>query len=216
MTRTRQAALLAQPSLRAVPWLPILLAGLLSLAIVSLDAEPLLELRLSALALALGAAFGIDDDAAETLAASPARLLFRRLVRLPFALGLIAGLWAVTVWRSGSGAWLPVTLELAALAGAGLAVAAVAGARLGDGRGGVAAAPALLALVAAAAVALPDSWTLYAHGPSDPRWADSHERWAALLTASAAAFVLASRDPARRRSVPRLRPRPGAIETEPT
>jgi hypothetical protein len=96
-----------------------------------------------------------------------------------------------------------LTLELAAILAATLAIAAVAAPLVPDGRAGVAAVPTLLVVLATAALALPDRWTLFAGGPHDPRWVSSHQRWGAVLVLALLAFLYASLDPGR----PRLRAR---------
>jgi peptidoglycan/LPS O-acetylase OafA/YrhL len=89
--------------------------------------------------------------------------------------------------KSDRAALLVVTVALAA-----------AGSRLApQRRGGVVAAPALLAL-ASAAFLLPARVALYAQ-PGGAAWDDAHRRWALLLGLALAAFAAASRDPAHRR-----------------
>ena len=114
-------------------------------------------------------------------------------------------------WCGGSGRStrrlsLPVaafTLEAAALLAVTLALAA-AGSRLApERRGGVVAAPALLAL-AFAATLLPGRVALYAQ-PGSAAWDGAHRRWALLLGLALAAFAAASRDPAHRRLPSQLR-----------
>ena len=199
MTRARQAILLARPSVRTAAWVAVLPAGVLGLGVLTLDGPVVLELRLAAVALAAGAAFVLDDPAAETIAASPTPLLFRNLLRAALALPLVAALWTVLLlYADVAPAWA-LTLELAAMLAATLAIAALAAPLVPDGRGGVAAAPALLVLLGAAALALPDGLTLFAAGPLDARWGASHERWASVLVAAILAFVYASLDPGRAR-----------------
>jgi hypothetical protein len=95
---------------------------------------------------------------------------------------------------------LPVaalTLEATALLAVTMALAA-AGSRLApERRGGVVAAPALLALTSAAFL-LPAQVALYAE-PGSATWDGAHRRWALLLGLALATFAAASRDPAHRR-----------------
>ena len=199
MTRARQAILLAWPSLRTAAWVAVLPVGALGLGVLTLDGPVVLELRLAAVALAAGAAFVLDDPAAETIAASPTPLLFRNLLRAALALPSVAVLWVLLLlYADAAPAWA-LTLELAAMLAATLAIAALAAPLVPDGRGGIAAAPALLVLLGAAALALPDGFTLFAAGPFDVRWDASHERWASILVAAVLAFVYASLDPGRAR-----------------
>jgi len=81
---------------------------------------------------------------------------------------------------------------------------AAAGSRLApERRGGVVAAPALLAL-ASAAFLLPAQVALYAQ-PGSATWDAAHRRWALLLGLALAAFAVASRDSAHRRLPSQLR-----------
>ena len=101
---------------------------------------------------------------------------------------------------------LPVaalTLEAAALLAVTLALAA-AGSRLApERRGGVVAAPALLALASVAGL-LPARVELYAQ-PVGGAWDAAHRRWALLLGLALGTFAAASRDPAHRRLPSQLR-----------
>ena len=203
MRRARQALLLAVPTLRATAWLPLLPAGALGLAVLTFEGPVLLQLRLAAVALCVGAAFVLDDAAAETLATSPASLVFRRFLRIGLALPLVAALWALALWYAGTGFDAALTLELVAMLAVTLGAAAFAIPHLADGRGGAAAAPALLVFLGACALVVPDAWTLFAQGPGDPRWDGSHLRWTLVLVVAVAGFVYASGDPARARPLRR-------------
>ena len=220
MTRARQALLLVRPSLRTAAWLAVLPGGALGLGVLSLDGPVVLELRLAALALCVGAAFVLDDAASETLASSPTSLLFRRLVRVALVLPPVAALWMLLVAYAGEGADVALTLELAGMLAVTLAASALAAPHVPDGRGGLAAGPTLLVLMATAALVLPDRWTLFAFGPDDRHWRDSHARWAFVLLAALAAFVYASLDPGRERLVRRFvrarEPLPALRATDPS
>lgn len=66
--------------------------------------------------------------------------------------------------------------------------------------GGVAAGPALLVLLAAAAgigTRWP-RWAMFVGTPADPRWSASHGRWLGVLVAAVLCLVVASLDPASR------------------
>lgn len=199
MTRARHVARLAAATLRAISWLPLLAAGALGLVLLLLGEPTITRLRLVAVALCAGTAFALDDPAAETLASSPTTLLVRRLVRVALVLPVVAALWALLVAAGGQPADAALALELAALLAVALTATAVAARFAPDGRGALAAAPALLVLLAAAAIALPDRWTLLAWGPADPHWAGAHGRWALVLVLALLALLQVSRDPARRR-----------------
>ena len=136
-------------------------------------------------------------------------LLLRRTLRVALLLPATAAWWVAVVWRVRAvypGLSLPVaalTLEAAALLAVTVALAA-AGSRLApERRGGVVAAPALLALASAACL-LPAQVALYAQ-PGSAAWDGAHRRWALLLGLALAAFAVASRDPAHRRLPSQLR-----------
>ena len=207
MSRARHAWLLARPTVRLASWRALPAAGALAVAMVHfLSAPPVIELRLAAIMLCVAAAFVLDDPAAHTLAASPTPLLFRRLLRTTLLLPLIAALWMIVLWSTGEHVMTALTLELVTMLVVTLAAATVATPRIPDGRGGVAAAPALLIILTAALLLLPASRTLFARDPADPAWQASHLRWALLLAIAVATFLATSRDPADRRArPPRLR-----------
>lgn len=210
MTRLRQAGLLVGPSLRTVAWPALVPAALLGLAILQLDGDRVVLLRLAAVALCVAAAFALDDPAAETTAAAPAPLLFRRALRLALVLPLVGVAWALLLGAGGPVPEGGLTLELAAMLAFALAASAWAAAYVADGRGGLAAAPVLLVALAAAAIALPERWTLFA-GAADPRWTAAHARWTAVLVLALLALLAASVDPGRPRILARLRPRRAVV-----
>ena len=181
--------------------------GLLALAVrpgLELPAGRLvLWLRLAMTSRALGCAFLLDDPSEPTTEGVAGSLLLRRTLRVALLLPATAAWWVAVVWRVQAvhpRLPLPVaalTLEAAALLAVTLALAA-AGSRLApERRGGVVAAPALLAL-ASAAFLLPARVALYAQ-PGSAAWDGAHRRWAPLLGLALAAFAVASRDPAHRR-----------------
>jgi fluoroquinolone transport system permease protein len=206
------------PTARAVAWWPPLAAftvslGLLALAVRPgsvLEAEELVQwLRIAIVTGALGWAFLLDDPSEPTTEGVAGSLLLRRALRIVLLLPATAAWWVAVVSRVRAvypGMSLPVaafTLEASALLAVTMALAA-AGSRLApERRGGVVAAPALLAL-ASAATLLPARIALYAL-PGSPGWAGAHHRWAMLLGLALAAFAAASRDPARRRLCSQLR-----------
>jgi hypothetical protein len=212
--RARQVGLLTPATLRAGQWLPVLPAGALALLAVELAAGTpqagLVALRSAAVALALGAAFLLDDPAAELLGCSPTPLWSRRLPRIGVPLPLLGLLWAAVLGRSGLAA-IPVgdlTLELAGMLTVTLALAACAGRYTGDGMGGRAGGPGLLVLV-------PLAWQarMWAGLPGDPLWTLAHRRWLAAQVASAALLLWASLDPGRWPLRARLQPRNGPAES---
>lgn len=211
--RVRQVGLLAPATLRAGQWLPVLPAGALALLAIQLAGGTpqagLLALRSAAVALALGAAFILDDPAAELLGGSPTPLWVRRLPRIGVVLPLLGLLWAAVLGRSRFPS-IPVgdlTLELAGMLTVTLALAACAGRYTGDGMGGRAGGPGLLVLV-------PLAWQarMWAGMPGDPLWTLAHRRWLAAQAASAALLLWASLDPGRWPLRARRQPRGGPAE----
>jgi fluoroquinolone transport system permease protein len=206
------------PTARAVGWAPPMAGFALSLGLLALAVRPGLELpaerlmlwlRISMTAGALGCAFLLDDPSEPTTEGVAGSLLLRRSLRVALLLPATAAWWIAALWRVRAvhpGLPLPVaalTLEAAALLAVTVALAA-AGSRLApERRGGVVAAPALLAL-ASAGFLLPTQVTLYAQ-PGSATWDGAHQRWALLLGLALAAFAAASRDPAHRRLPSRLR-----------
>ena len=206
MRRARHARLLVRPTVRLASWRALPAAGVLALAMVHFFSAPtVIELRLAAIMLSVAAAFVLDDPAAQTLAASPTPLLVRRLLRTTLLLPLVAALWMIVLWSAGEHVMTALTLELVTMLVITLAAATAATPRIPDGRGGVAAAPALLIILTAAVLLLPAGWTLFADDPTDPAWEISHVRWALLLAIALTTFLAASRDPAH------ARPRPANV-----
>jgi hypothetical protein len=206
------------PTARAVGWAAPLAAFTLSLGLLALAVRPDLELPAGRLVLwlritmtvgALGCAFLLDDPSEPTTEGVAGSLLLRRSLRVALLLPATATWWAAVVWRVRDvypGLPLPIaalTLEMAAVLAVTVALAA-AGSRLApERRGGVVAAPALLAL-ASAAFLLPARVALYAL-PGSAAWDGAHRRWTLLLGLALAAFAAASRDPASRRLPSQLR-----------
>jgi hypothetical protein len=200
------------PTARAVGWGPPVAGFALSLGLLALAVRPGLELpaerlvlwlRLAMTAGALGCAFLLDDPSEPTTEAVAGSLLLRRALRVALLLPAAAAWWVAALWRVREvhpELPLPVaalTLEAATLLAVTMALAA-AGSRLApERRGGVAAAPALLALTSAGFL-LPARVALYAQ-PGSAAWDGAHRRWALLLGLALAGFAAASRDPAHRR-----------------
>lgn len=203
--RLRQLPLLVRPYLAALRWQPSVGAVVLAAVLVAWQTDDLADpgtgmtvLRGVAALLALGAAFLLDDAAADTLASSPTSLAWRRSSRL-VVVALLAGVpWALAVaWVSARAEGLPVaglTVEFAAVLAVSLAAAAGI-ARWTDNRDpGVLAAPVTLGLLLAI-TRLPQRWTLLA-GPG-PAWAAAHQRWAVVLAAAVLVLLWCNLDPAR-------------------
>jgi fluoroquinolone transport system permease protein len=203
--RLRQFPPLLRPLRDALRWQPVVGATALAAVLLVWNAGDLDEagtalmvLRGVAVLLALGAAFLLDDAAADTLACSPTSLAWRRTSCLLATAALTGVPWAAALFTTQSlGTELPVaalTLEFGALLG--LALAAAAGlARWADAREpGVVAVPLTVGLVLAS-FRLPERWALMV-GPG-PAWAAAHQRWALLLAAALLVVAAATRDRAR-------------------
>ena len=225
MTRLRVLGVAVRPLVRSLRWRPLVGAAVAAAVVVWLlspdDGDPaglLGALRLGGFLLAAGAAFFLDDDAAETLACSPTSLRARRTLRLAVLGAVFAVLWALLVgmaWalaHAGAGG-VPIaalTLEVAGMLALSLAVAAVGARWAPDGRGGVAGGPALtLAMLAAylGQMRWPRYVTLFPLAPGDPTWTTAHVRWAVLLAAAVTVVAITCADPARRPSLHQLRRR---------
>jgi fluoroquinolone transport system permease protein len=206
------------PTARAVGWAAPLAGFALSLGLLALAVRPGLELPAGRLVLwlrlamtvgALGCAFLLDDPSEPTTEGVAGSLLLRRSLRVALLLPATAAWWAAAVWRVRAvhpELPLPVaalTLEAAALLAVTVALAATGSRLAPERRGGVVAAPALLALVCAAFL-LPAQVALYAQ-PGSAAWDGAHWRWALLLGLALAAFAAASRDRVHRRLPGRLR-----------
>jgi hypothetical protein len=206
------------PTARAVGWGAPLAGFSLSLGLLALAVRPgldlpagrqMLWLRLATTAGALGCAFLLDDPSEPTTKGVAGSLLLRRSLRVALLLPATAAWWVAVVWRVRAvhpELPLPVaalTLEVAALLAVTVALAAAGSHLAPERRGGVVAAPALLALTSAAFL-LPAQVTLYAQ-PGSAAWDGAHRRWSLLLGLALAAFAAASRDPAHRRLPSQLR-----------
>ena len=215
MTTAAHVALTAvRPTLRAMPWRPLLAAAASAGVAVWLinpaagEARGLMALRVTGLLLAAGAAFGIDDPAEATVAASPTPLAVRRAHRL-FPLGVAwVLLWALAgVTIGGEAPRVPLaipTVEAGAMLALALAAAALAAPHVPERRGGFVAGPALTLAMVGVLMAqhfYPRWATLFALSPEEPEWDAARIRWIVLLAAALVALAATSLDPARARRV---------------
>ena len=204
--RTRQLRELAPALLRSVRWQPtVAAAGLAAVVLVvrrdhlAHSAQAILVLRVVALLLAVGLAFALDDRSRRTVQSVPPPAWWRAAGQVSVALVPALAAWIAALgWVSTRAGDLPargLSLEAAALAAAGLAVAAglVRWRDLGDP--GAVAGPVLL--VSGLMIAqLPERVALVV-GPGSG-WTAAHLRWSALLVVAVAVLLLAVRDPAAR------------------
>lgn len=215
----RTAALSLRPVVRSIRWGPLVGAGAAATAMVWLmgpdrpnPPTSLSSLRLAAFLLCAGAAFALDDQAADTLAPSPTTLLARRGVRLAVVVAGAGLLWAALIAVAGVAApagqgpipAAAATIEAAALVAFTLTSAVVACRWAPHGLGGIAGGPALTLAVLAAYLGQmrwPRHLTVFPLGPGDPNWEAAHRRWWVVLAVALAVMVAESLDPARRRSL---------------
>lgn len=199
MTVTTRALL--TPVLRTLPWRALAAGGAAGLLLAGiprlLSGAPdpwlgLLALRGAALAFALGLAFLLDDPARHITSAVPVRRPLRVGLRVALAAPWAALCWTAALFLVPEEVRPPVgalTLEAVATAVFALSAAALVIRRSTVTEPGVAVSAWLLSTAAAAFLLLPDGWALLVT-PDDPRWTDTHERWAMLLTV---ALVVGSR-----------------------
>lgn len=177
--------------LRAVMWKPVLFGGTVAIGL-AYDGFQGPEQTLAAGAVAIGCSFALDDPATTTVANSPAPLWWRRILHLVLVLPLAAVLWLVATGVAGipAGGTPSAHLEVGAMVAVVLAASAAAARQRGDGLGGTAGAPCLMALLAVAAL-LPSRWALYP--------VTGHElRWGVLVAVASGVLMGATRDPAAR------------------
>jgi hypothetical protein len=163
--------------------------------------NPIGDLRVLGLLLALGSGYALDDSAATTLQASPYGLARRLWLRIGCAAAVVATLWTAVLavylpsapasdrWSLGLG----LTTELAATLTVTWAVAAWAR-RQGFDQPGIITTPVLLASLLLAA-SIPQAPMLVGFGPE---WTPAHVRWSGIAAAATCALLAAMRDPAAR------------------
>jgi hypothetical protein len=216
-TRAKQTLQLVRPTAKAMPWRPVIWAAVLAIVYVWKEAPGayidyrVLVLRVAALLVCMGAAFVLDDATEDTISHLPSPLLLRRALRVALLLPLVAATWFLLVYLAGDvaprdGGPMPVgdiTLEAATLLATALAAACIGARVTSDRLGGVAAAPILLAVIAAA-LFLPGNYKLIV-SVGDPRWANVHDTWRMALTVAVVVFVYVNRSPGTYRTMSHLR-----------
>jgi len=200
--RGRQAALLVRPLWRATRVAPILAAALAGLVVVHLGrpvgwaGTAVANLPEAGTLLCFGAAFVLDDPAANVLAASPTALILRRSLRAALVIPLLASLWGVLLWHAEipSGAW-SLTAGFGGMLVVTLAIAAMASHFVPGGSGGLAVGPTLFVLMLAQLV-MPESLRFLPLN-FGRHWVDAGPRALMTAVAAMALFLAASLDPAR-------------------
>jgi len=195
--------LLVRPLWRATRVAPILAAAVAGLVIVHLGrpvgwaGTAVANLPEAGTLLCFGAAFVLDDPAANVLAASPTTLIFRRSLRAALVIPLLALLWGVLLWhvQIPAGAW-SLTAAFSGQLVVTLAIAAVAGHLVPGGLGGLAVGPTLFVLMLAQLL-MPEGWRFLPLNLGR-HWVDAGPRALMTTAAAVAVFLAASLDPARR------------------
>lgn len=181
----------------SVAWTPAATAGALSTAMVAVDARTTI-LQAASFLIGTAVAFAVDDPAHSTLAASPRSLLRRRMDRIGGVVVAGAAAWAALVLTFASttrpelAALVAIFIGLIAL---GLGIGGVAARE--NGRGGLAAAPGVLALILASSI-VPTRWRPLPLGDVPGGFAAIVVRWTSAAVIGGAVFLWSSRDPARR------------------
>ncbi|MGV9275163.1 ABC transporter [Streptomyces griseosporeus] len=200
---------LIRPTVRALPRGPLLagaVTGLLAAALPRLlpDLGTTPEtgavlLRVSALAMALGLAFLLDDPSRVMTETTPAGRPLRVHLRAALLAPLAALAWSgalLLIPRDARPPLADVTLEAVTLTATALALAAATVRTSAEPEPGRAAAVGLLALVVAGML-LPDRWGLFV-APGSPQWDAAHGRWAAVLAAAVTVWAVSVPEPLRR------------------
>lgn len=191
---------------RAAQWWPlVLVAPLVPVLAVLLrwadDGIPagtaLVLLRTTGLLLGAAAPFVLADDMADSTGAVPSPRWLRQWLRTGLALGAAAAAWTATYLVVGL--WtrtLPPLPETALVAAVcvlvGLAAAAVAVRRVPQ-QYGAGAGAAVVALLFAASVLLPDGWSPWP-GPGTPQWDPVHLGWLVAAPVPVVVLAVAHRD----------------------
>jgi hypothetical protein len=191
--RGAQGRLLVSPSARTIRWASFpVLAGLAMIAVWTAvrkgDDPATIALPVATTLLCVWLCFLFDDAAAETTAAGPTPLAFRRAVRVAIAVPAVALAWlACTCIGPLAGPTAPMTASFVAEILVALAAAAVVVRFVGSGGGLLAAAAVVfVALILPVAVGRPPTVD-----PAEPPLGHVASYWAAVATVAAAALALA-------------------------
>ncbi|MET8451947.1 ABC transporter [Streptomyces sp. NPDC005209] len=210
---TRRVALVLAPAVwRTLPWRTLGATGTVGLLPAALcrllGAEPggssaLSLLRFAALALALGAAFLLDDTARHTTAPVPTGRAARTVLRVVLVLPVAALWWTAALLLVTGPAGPPagdLTLEAATAFAVAVAAATVAVRHTDRTDPGRTVAVGLVTAAILVPVMQPSRWALFVW-PADPRWAAAHERWGWVLAVAVAVWGLSLPEPRTRRSL---------------
>lgn len=193
-----------RPTARSMAWGPLAGAAA-ALVVIAAAMRPwqghplsLSAVRLAIALAAAAAAFGVDDTAAPTVAASPTPLSRRRTTRLGLVIAAgaaVAASASLTIAALGGTGDLPLARVL--LEATGMQLTAIMCALLfGGDRGACVFAGTLLAALLAQQ-RFPD-YALFPLASGGPGWQRAGFSWMAIVIAAAGAVIALSRDPANR------------------
>jgi multisubunit Na+/H+ antiporter MnhB subunit len=198
------------PLIRAMPWIPLTVAAVLSAAVtfIGRDETTPWPLQVSAFLIASAAGFALDDPARESVDASPTSLRRRRAQRVVLVTVPTAILWLCLFWlkkpTSGMEA-AALTATAFGLFGLSMAIASLRERATTWVRGGMAVAPTLVVALISSSI-LPPRWRPLPTGDIPGGWSAICTRWVIAGLLGLAVFVWSSRDPAVRAATIR---RPG-------
>ncbi len=193
-----------QPTARSMAWGP--LAGAAAgLAVIAVGMRPwdghplsLSAVRLAVALAAVAAAFGVDDTAAVTVAASPTPVSRRRTTRLALVLtggAAVAATASIVIAALGGTGDLPLARVI--LESIGMQLAAIVCALLLGGERGACVFAGTLLTALLAQQRFPD-YALFPLAPGAPGWTRAGAAWTAITVTAASVVIALSRDPARR------------------
>lgn len=193
-----------RPTARSMAWGPLAGAAA-ALAVITVAMRPweghplsLSAVRLAIALAAVAAAFGVDDTAAPTVAASPTPLRRRHTTRLGLVLAAgaaVAVSASLTIAALGGTNNLPLTRVL--LEATGMQLTAIVSALLfGSDRGACVIAGTLLGSLVVQQ-RFPD-YALFPLASGGPGWQRAGFTWTAIVIAAAGGVIALSRDPANR------------------
>ncbi|MFI9050874.1 hypothetical protein [Streptomyces sp. NPDC053427] len=196
------------PLLRAIDWVPLIAAAVVSLGLAMATtpgstvepANATITLRMAGVLLGAAAGFALVDAAAVTTAVTPVPRWLRQWIRTLLVVGAAAIAWAGTFLAltarlaDGTEMQTPgLVTEAAVSLLVGLACTAVAVRQRPERMAAVIGAAALLAVAVSTLPYMEYVWPY----PAGPRWDEIHQGWLSVLPAPLLALVFAHRDVAR-------------------
>ncbi|GII90729.1 hypothetical protein [Sinosporangium siamense] len=202
------------PVMRAIDWIPLLVTGPLSLALIGvIDAGAPLDsgmaltlLRMLGLLLAAAAGFAVLDEMAPSTAATPAPRRLRHRIRYAAGGLTAAAFWAaactIATARLAEGGTLRIpglAVEAATCIAAGLLTTTIAARRHHGRSAALRGMGGLLAVFAVTLVLRGPYWPWL--NPTEPTWEVVHYGWSATLVLVVIALDSMAREPHRTRHI---------------